>query len=71
MAFKFVKYHLSFWSHHKKIIHIIELLDKDEQDTEFWFRRLEFNNAYLNKSSFKCYISILWGGSEAILILLI
>ena len=51
-------------------IYILELLDIDEQDTEFSFRKLEFNNAYLNKSPFKYHMSIFWGGSEAMLLLI-
>ena len=58
----------------KYAIYILELLDIEEQDTEFFFRKHELNmiyNAYSNKLSFKYYISILGGrGSEAMLILL-
>ena len=44
--------------------YILELLDIQEQVTEFWFRKLKsitIYNAYSNKSSFKYYISILGG----------
>ena len=49
----------------KYVIYILELLDIEEQGTEFWFRKLKFimiYNAYSNKSPFKYYISILGGG---------
>ena len=48
----------------KLIPYIHELLDIEEQGTEFCFRKLKFitiYNAYSNKSPFKFYISILGG----------
>ena len=49
----------------KLVTYILELLDIEEQGTEFCFRKLEFitiYNAYSNKSPFKYYIGILGGG---------
>ena len=46
----------------KYVIYILELLDIEEQGTEFWFSKLEFDmiyNAYSNQSPFKYHISIL------------
>ena len=58
----------------KYVRYILELLDTEEQETEFCFRKLKFImilNAYSNKSPFKYYISILGGErSEAMLICL-
>ena len=48
----------------KKVTYILELLDIEEQGTEFCFRKLKFitiYNGYSNKSPFKYYISILGG----------
>ena len=45
-------------------MYILELIDIEEQETEFCFGKLESNtilNAYWNKSTFKYYISILGG----------
>ena len=49
----------------KSVTCILELLDIEEQGTEFCFRKLRFiimiYNAYSNESPFKYYISILGG----------
>ena len=49
----------------KLVTYILELLDVEEQGTEFCFKKLKIitiYNAYSNKSPFKYYISILGGG---------
>ena len=48
----------------KFVIYILELLDIEEQGTEFCFRKLKFitiYNAYSKEFPFKYYISILGG----------